>query len=146
MSKQVVNCLSFESRKAPLVVVFTKRDGAVGKATRCIVDKSSASDRTVSRAMKKEARARAEIQVVQHVKEREEELRQLSQTNSCMVFLTTSGMVTWLSPMKTIDLTIFRHAKGHSSVNGSMCRVDQGNGGGSDWAKGQNIAVCGVGP
>ena|SRR6266568_5040439 len=93
VSKRVVISLSFDGRKAPLVVVFTKRDGAVGKATRCIVDKSSLSDGTVSRAMKKEARAKAEIQVVQHVKEREDELRQLSQTNSCMVFLTTSGMV-----------------------------------------------------
>ena len=88
------------SRIAPLVVIFTKRDGAVGKATRCIIDNSTLPDSTVSRAIKKKARAEAEIQVDQQVKELEKELRQLSQANSCVAFLTTSGMVSGLNPLK----------------------------------------------
>ncbi|KDR71699.1 hypothetical protein GALMADRAFT_253411 [Galerina marginata CBS 339.88] len=84
----------FGSLKAdtPLVVIFTKQDGAIGKATRSILDKLSSTDSTISRTMKKEARAKAEIQVGKHVKQCEEELQQLSRSNSCIVFLTTTDM------------------------------------------------------
>jgi len=97
-----------------VVVIFTKRDGAVGKVTRYILDKS---ETPVSRAFKKEARTEAMIQVDQRVKEREEELRQLSQANSCMAFLTTSGMVSCLNLVE--KLTIFRHANTYTSSNSS---------------------------
>ena len=83
--------LGFDSHIAPLVVIFTKRDGAVAKVTQSIINNSSS---VVSRDSKKQARIKAEIEVTRQVEEREEELRQLSQANSAIVFLTTSGMVT----------------------------------------------------
>lgn len=93
--------LHFHSLIAPLVVIFTKRDGAVAKVTSQIIQDSSGSpESTSTRAFKKQARAKAEMQVTERVKERERELRLLSQANSAMAFLTTSGMASWLIPVK----------------------------------------------
>ena len=89
--------LGFDSHIAPLVVIFTKRDGAVAKVTQSIINNSSSVD---SRDSKKQARVKAEIEVTKRVEEREEELRQLSQANSAIMFLTTSGMAAWLSPVE----------------------------------------------
>jgi hypothetical protein len=75
------------------VVIFTKRDGAVAKVTQSFKDGSP--EITFSQASKKQARIKAEIEVTKQVKEHEEELRQLSQADSAIVFLTTSGMITW---------------------------------------------------
>jgi hypothetical protein len=93
-SEQQISLISlgFDSHIAPLVVIFTKRDGAVAKVTQSIKDSSSSLEGTFSRASKKQARATADIEVTKRVKEREEELRQLSQANSAITFLTTSGM------------------------------------------------------
>jgi hypothetical protein len=93
-SKKIPICLGFDSHKAPLVVIFTKRDGAVAKVTQSIKDNSSSRESTFSRASKKQARDKADIEVAKRVKEREEELSQLSQANSAIAFLATSGMVT----------------------------------------------------
>ncbi|KAI0251088.1 hypothetical protein BJV78DRAFT_1214335, partial [Lactifluus subvellereus] len=77
----------------PLVVIFTKRDGAIAKVTSQIIqDNSSPSESTISRAFKKQARAKAEVEVTECVKKREEELKQLSKANSAVAFLTTSDM------------------------------------------------------
>ena len=90
----------FDSHIAPLVVIFTKRDGAIAKVTQSIKDSSSSLENTFSRAFKKQTRARADIEVTERIKEREEELKQLNQANSAIAFLATSGMNTWLSPIK----------------------------------------------
>jgi len=96
-SKKTSTSLPFDSHIAPLVVIFTKRDGAVAKVTSQIIqDNSGSSERTISRASKKQARAKAEMEVTECVKKREEELKQLSKANSAMAFLTTSGTVSWL--------------------------------------------------
>ena len=99
-SKKIPMSLGSDSHIAPLVVIFTKRDGAVAKVTQSIKDNTSSLENTTSRAFKKQARAKAEIEVTERVKEREEELRQLSQANSVIAFLTTSGMVSWLIPVE----------------------------------------------
>ncbi|KAJ6590738.1 hypothetical protein B0H10DRAFT_2233548 [Mycena sp. CBHHK59/15] len=72
----------------PLVVIFTKRDGAVSKETSQIIKEK----KIISRAGKKEARAMADSQVTNRVNELEGELRQLSLANGAVAFLTTSGM------------------------------------------------------
>jgi hypothetical protein len=64
----------FDSYVAPLVVIFTKRDGAVAKVAK---DNSSSLDAKSSRASKKQARTKADAEVTEQVKEREEELNQL---------------------------------------------------------------------
>lgn len=56
------------------------------------MDDAALPDSTVSRAFKREARAKAGIQVDQQVKELEKELSKLSQANSSLAFVTTSGM------------------------------------------------------
>ena len=100
-SKNIVTSLPFDSHIAPLVVIFTKRDGAIAKVTSQIIqDNSSSSESTISRAFKKQARAKAEMEVTECVKKREEELKQLSEANSAMAFLTTSGKVNWPSPVE----------------------------------------------
>ena len=100
-SKNIVTSLPFDSHIAPLVVIFTKRDGAIAKVTSQIIqDNSSSSESTISRAFKKQARAKAEMEVTECVKKREEELKQLSEANSAVAFLTTSGKVNWLSPVE----------------------------------------------
>jgi tRNA pseudouridine-54 N-methylase len=100
--KKIVTSLPFNIHIAPLVVIFTKRDGAIAKVTSQIIqDNSSSSESTISRAFKKQARAKAEMEVTECVKKREEELKQLSKANSAVMFLTTSGTpVSWLSPVE----------------------------------------------
>ena len=96
-SKKTSTSLPFDSHIAPLVVIFTKRDGAVAKVmSQIIQDNSDSLERTISRASKKQARAKAEMEVTECVKKREEELKQLSKANSAVAFLTTSGTVSWL--------------------------------------------------
>jgi len=102
-SKKIVTSLPFDSHIAPLVVIFTKRDGAVAKVTSQIIqDNLGSSGTTISRAFKKQARAKAEVEVTECVKKREEELKQLSKANSAVAFLTTSGTVSWLSAVENL--------------------------------------------
>src|SRR5882724_536082 len=78
-----------------------KRDGAVAKVmSQIIQDNSDSSERTISRASKKQACAKAEMEVTKCVKKREEELKQLIKANPAMAFLTTGGMVGWLSAVE----------------------------------------------
>ncbi|KAJ7721227.1 hypothetical protein B0H14DRAFT_587263 [Mycena olivaceomarginata] len=80
----------------PLVVIFTKRDGAVSKETSQILIDSPGNTR--SRSIRKEARSKAELEVINRVKELEGELRGLGLTDNNTVFLTTGGM-----EMPTVD-------------------------------------------
>ncbi|KAJ7721917.1 hypothetical protein B0H14DRAFT_2642292 [Mycena olivaceomarginata] len=77
--------------KVPLVVIFTKRDGAVSKETSQILMDSPGN--THSRSTRKEARSKAELEVINHVKELEGELRGLGLTDNTTVFLTTGGIL-----------------------------------------------------
>ncbi|KIJ39348.1 hypothetical protein M422DRAFT_257965 [Sphaerobolus stellatus SS14] len=81
---------SWARGRIPLIVIFTKRDGAVDKATAQII--SVGSESISGRAFRKEARKRAEIEVTTQIKEREKELRQLGHVNSAIVFLAISDM------------------------------------------------------
>ncbi|KAJ7856113.1 hypothetical protein B0H14DRAFT_2579062 [Mycena olivaceomarginata] len=76
--------------KVPLVVIFTKQDGAVSKETSQILMDSPGN--THSRSIRKEARSKAELEVINRVKELEGELRGLGLTNNTTVFLTTGGI------------------------------------------------------
>ncbi|KAJ7118168.1 hypothetical protein C8R44DRAFT_790354, partial [Mycena epipterygia] len=78
----------------PLVVIFTKRDGAVVKQTSWIIDQLSKDhpEITVTRSVKKEAREKADLEVTTCVNKLEGELRHLSLPNDAVAFLTTSGM------------------------------------------------------
>ncbi|KAJ7318689.1 hypothetical protein DFH08DRAFT_395856 [Mycena albidolilacea] len=80
----------------PLVVIFTKQDGAVSKETSQILMDSPGN--THSRSIRKEARSKAELEVINRVKELEGELRGLGLTDNATVFLTTGGM-----EMPTVD-------------------------------------------
>ncbi|KAF8063981.1 hypothetical protein FPV67DRAFT_196314 [Lyophyllum atratum] len=71
----------------PLIIIFTKRDGAVSKATQDIIGGSSSS-----RAFRKQARMKAETHVTEHLKKRQEGLKQLSQSEAALAFITTSDM------------------------------------------------------
>ncbi|KAJ6512350.1 hypothetical protein DFH09DRAFT_1333332 [Mycena vulgaris] len=79
---------------APLVVIFTKRDGAVVKETSQIIDQitNSSPGITIGRSAKKEARQEADRLVTDRVNQLEEELRHWSPSNDALGFLTTSGM------------------------------------------------------
>ncbi|KAJ7459452.1 hypothetical protein B0H11DRAFT_2059676 [Mycena galericulata] len=79
---------------AALVVIFTKRDGAVLKEASQIVNQilEGSPGTPISRAIRKDARQRAEIQVTNRVNALEQELRSLSTGNNAVGFLTTSGM------------------------------------------------------
>ncbi|KAJ7640910.1 hypothetical protein B0H17DRAFT_1148864 [Mycena rosella] len=75
---------------APLVIIFTKHDGAVSKETsQILVD---FPENTRNRSGRKEARKKAEIKVLNRIKELEGELRGLGLSDSTTAFLTTSGM------------------------------------------------------
>ncbi|KAJ7318701.1 hypothetical protein DFH08DRAFT_819605 [Mycena albidolilacea] len=74
----------------PLVVIFTKQDGAVSKETSQILMDSPGNTR--SRSIRKEARSKAELKVINRVKELEGELRGLGLTDNTTVFLTTGGI------------------------------------------------------
>ncbi|KAJ7473661.1 hypothetical protein B0H11DRAFT_2236490 [Mycena galericulata] len=84
----------WEKGAAALVVIFTKRDGAVLKETSRIIERilEGSQEHTVTRAIRKEARQRAEIEVTNRVNALEQELRGLSIPNSPIAFLTTGGM------------------------------------------------------
>ncbi|KAJ7736696.1 hypothetical protein B0H16DRAFT_1425627, partial [Mycena metata] len=75
---------------APLVVIFTKHDGAVSKETSQILN--NFPENTRSRSVRKEARRKAELEVISRVKELEGELRALGPADNATAFLTTSGM------------------------------------------------------
>ncbi|KAJ7117056.1 hypothetical protein C8R44DRAFT_983340 [Mycena epipterygia] len=79
---------------APLVVIFTKRDGAVVKETSRIIDQLTKDqpEITVTRSIKKEAREKADFEVTTRVNELEGELRCLSLADDAVAFLSTSGM------------------------------------------------------
>ncbi|KAJ7511967.1 hypothetical protein B0H11DRAFT_1789273 [Mycena galericulata] len=84
----------WEKGTAALVVIFTKRDGAVQKETTRIIEEilEGSQEHTVTRAIRKEARQRAEIEVNNRVNALEQELRGSSIPNSSIAFLTTGGM------------------------------------------------------
>ncbi|KAJ7104812.1 hypothetical protein C8R44DRAFT_807119 [Mycena epipterygia] len=86
--------LCSDNHTAPLVVIFTKRDGAVVKQTSWIIDQLTKDqpEITVTRSMKKEAREKADLDVTAHVNKLEGELRHFSLPNDAVAFLTTSGM------------------------------------------------------
>ncbi|KAJ7801224.1 hypothetical protein B0H14DRAFT_2615504 [Mycena olivaceomarginata] len=91
--------------KVPLVVIFTKRDGAVSKETSQILMDSPGN--THSRSIRKEARSKAELEVINRVKELEGELRGLGLTDSATVFLTTGGIFIDIGVDGAV-LTVFR--------------------------------------
>ena len=72
----------------PLMIIFTKRDGAVTKVTAEII--AQAIEGT-TRKVRREARSKAENDVDIDVKRREEELREMIDDMS-VGFLTMSGM------------------------------------------------------
>ncbi|KAJ7708486.1 hypothetical protein B0H14DRAFT_2646621 [Mycena olivaceomarginata] len=92
--------------KVPLVVIFTKRDGAVSKETSQILMNFPESTRI--RSIRKEARKKAELKVINCVKELGGELRGLGLVDNTTVFLTTSGIIitivvdSWME-MPTVD-------------------------------------------
>ncbi|KAJ6447813.1 hypothetical protein C8R45DRAFT_1047213 [Mycena sanguinolenta] len=81
---------------APLVVIFTKQDGAVSKETSQLL--MDFPENTHSRSVRKEARRKAELEVIKRVKELEGELMGTSLVDNTTAFLTTSGM-----EMPTVD-------------------------------------------
>ncbi|KAJ7927401.1 hypothetical protein B0H13DRAFT_1861398 [Mycena leptocephala] len=80
---------------APLVVIFTKRDGALVKETSQIVEQitKDSPEITVGRSAKKEARGRAQHLVTNRVNDLEGELRRLNPGDDAVAFLTTSKSV-----------------------------------------------------
>ena len=74
----------------PLVVIFTKRDGAVTKFTSEII--SGMPGGTASRGFKKDARDKAKNNVDVDIESRKEKLKQLSHDDASIMFLTMSGM------------------------------------------------------
>ncbi|KAJ6454330.1 hypothetical protein C8R45DRAFT_1037826 [Mycena sanguinolenta] len=81
---------------APLVVIFTKQDGAVSKETSQLL--MDFPENTCSRSARKEARRKAELEVINRVKELEGELMSMGLVDNATAFLTTSGM-----EMPTVD-------------------------------------------
>jgi hypothetical protein len=93
VGKRVYIVLGCDSNIAPLVVIFTKRDGAVLKETSQIIEQMT-KDSTVSaisRTAKKEARQNADRLVTHRVDELEGELRDLSEHKDTLGFLTVGG-------------------------------------------------------
>ncbi|KAJ7018972.1 hypothetical protein C8F04DRAFT_1149198 [Mycena alexandri] len=86
--------LHWKKGGAVSVVIFTKHDGAVQKETTRIIDKilEGSQEHTVTRAIRKDARQRAEVEVTNRVNFLEQQLRGLSIPNSSIAFLTTGGM------------------------------------------------------
>jgi hypothetical protein len=72
-----------------MVVIFTKHDGAVSKETSHNLINFPESIR--NRSVRKEARRKAELEVIHRVKELEGELRGLGLADNATAFLTTSG-------------------------------------------------------
>ncbi|KAJ7283246.1 hypothetical protein C8J57DRAFT_1498321 [Mycena rebaudengoi] len=90
---------------APLVVIFTKHDGAVSKeASQILMD---FPENTHSRSVRKEARRQAELEVINRVKELEGELRGLGLADNATGFLTTSGILITIV-VDSHELTFFR--------------------------------------
>ena len=85
--------LDFDSNIAPLVVIFTKRDGAVLKETSTVIEKMTNDSpfTTISRSAKKKARGEADRLVTHRIHELEGELRHLSQYKDTLGFLTAGG-------------------------------------------------------
>ena len=85
--------LGCDSNIAPLVVIFTKRDGAVLKETSNIIEQMTkdASVTTVSRSAKTRARGEADRLVTHRINELEGELRDLSPHKDSLGFLTAAG-------------------------------------------------------
>ncbi|KAJ6530098.1 hypothetical protein B0H19DRAFT_1328080 [Mycena capillaripes] len=90
---------------APLVVIFTKHDGAVSKETSQIL--MDFPENTRNRSIRKEARSKAELQVINHVKGLEGELRGLGLANNATRFLTTSGILLSIV-FNSLELTFIR--------------------------------------
>ena len=91
--KGVCLVLGCDSNIAPLVVIFTKRDGSVLKETSNIIEQmmKDASVTTISRSMKNNARGEADRLVTHRINELEGELRDLSPHKDSLGFLTAGG-------------------------------------------------------
>jgi hypothetical protein len=78
---------------APLVVIFTKRDGAALKETSRIIEQMTkdSSGTTISRSAKNRARGEADRLVTHRIHELEGELRDLSPHKDTLGFLTAGG-------------------------------------------------------
>ena len=100
---------------------------------------------TASRAFKKEARHQAENNIDAHIKEREEELRCLSQDNGSIVFLTTSGMFNWSISVINSGHKRYRYERVHRCVSCNLHQSDKKNRRCSNWTETQIIAVHCVG-
>ncbi|KAJ7334673.1 hypothetical protein DFH08DRAFT_1019119 [Mycena albidolilacea] len=97
--------------KVPLVVIFTKRDGAVSKETSQILMGSLGNTR--SRSIRRGARGQAELEVIDRVKELEGELRGLGLTDDTTMFLTTGGILIDVDVGGSV-LTVFRDGNAYS--------------------------------
>ncbi|KAF7360919.1 GTP-binding protein [Mycena sanguinolenta] len=75
---------------APLVVIFTKQDGALSKETSQLL--MEFPENSCTRSVRKEARRKAELEVVNRVKELKGELMAMGLVDDATAFLTTSGM------------------------------------------------------
>jgi predicted membrane GTPase involved in stress response len=92
-------------------VIFTKQDGAVSKETSQLL--MDFPENTRNRSVRKEARRKAELEVMNHVKKLEGELRGMGLADSTTAFLTTSGMLITLDAVHH-ELTFFRDGNAYS--------------------------------
>ncbi|KAJ7282257.1 hypothetical protein C8J57DRAFT_1499236 [Mycena rebaudengoi] len=127
---------------APLVVIFTKHDGAVSKETSQIL--IDFPENTRSRSVRKEARRKAELGVINRVKELEGELRGLGLADNATAFLTTSGILITIV-VDSRELTFFRDGNAYGGSGQIMSTTDRLDGGVFNWAKNQDFAIGGVG-
>jgi hypothetical protein len=92
-------------------VIFTKQDGAVsGETSRLLMD---FPENTRNRSVRKEARSKAELEVINHMKKLEGELRGVGLADSTTAFLMTTGMLITLDAVHC-ELTFFRHGNAYS--------------------------------
>jgi hypothetical protein len=92
-------------------VIFTKQDRAISKETSQLLMDSP--ENTCNRSVRKEARRKAELEVINHTKKLEGELRGMGLADSTTAFLTTSGMLITLDAV-SCELTFFRDGNAFS--------------------------------
>jgi hypothetical protein len=92
-------------------VIFTKQDGAVSKETSQLP--MDFPEDTRNQSVRKEARRKAELEVINHMKKLEGELRGVGLADSSTTFLMTSGMLNTLDVVHH-ELTFFRDGNAYS--------------------------------
>jgi hypothetical protein len=92
-------------------VIFTKQDGAVSKETSQLL--MDFPEDTHNWSVRKETRRKAELEVINHVKKLEGELRSEGLADSTTAFLMTSGMLITLDAVRH-ELTFFRDGNAYS--------------------------------